>query len=381
MVDNKEVQILMDKAKIGLIRKKESVFFSTVVFSMKHVWDDTQPTAYTDGTTIGFNTQFFLSMSPEERIGVLVHEAMHIVCLHMDRIGHRVHSVWNDACDHVINLQILENGFQLPVWVLKDTRFKGMNAVDVYDVLIKEHDASPPNASGDSGSGTPTMNDLRAPAQGKADALEQEVKEILTRASTLSKMAGEGAGAVPGSLVMLLDSLLSPKLPMGTILRKYLRSFNKTDYSWQRPNRRFFPTQIMPTMWGQSLMDLVIAVDISGSVSDSDFKRFISEIAGVFRMMKPKKITFIQFDTKITSIEEVRSISELLKIEFVGRGGTCIKDLMKWADKNKPELLMVFTDGDFSYPQGKGKTDTLWMIHNNPTWQSPGFGKVIHYEI
>ena len=51
----------LNKAKIALMRKTDSVFFTTVCFSLKHKWDDSIPTAATNGKEILFNTKFFLS--------------------------------------------------------------------------------------------------------------------------------------------------------------------------------------------------------------------------------------------------------------------------------------------------------------------------------
>ena len=127
-------------------------------------------------------------------------------------------------------------------------------------------------------------------------------------------------------------------------------------------------------------MDLAIAVDISGSVSDEDFHVFVSEIASIFRMMKPNKITLIQFDTELHGIDEVRNLQELMKVKFTGRGGTAIEPVLEWANVNKPELLMVFSDGEFGFHGAETKSTTLWMIHNNERF-APPFGKVINYTI
>jgi predicted metal-dependent peptidase len=133
-------------------------------------------------------------------------------------------------------------------------------------------------------------------------------------------------------------------------------------------------------VYGECLTNIVIAVDTSGSVSDADFLQFISDTHFILKTMKPEKITFIQFDTKISSIDEVKSVKELEKLKFKGRGGTCVRALVNWAEENKPQLLLVFTDGYFRNTGAMTKTDTVWVIHNNKQFKAP-FGKTIHYEI
>jgi predicted metal-dependent peptidase len=98
------------------------------------------------------------------------------------------------------------------------------------------------------------------------------------------------------------------------------------------------------------------------------------------RMMKPKQILFGQFDTEIKSVEKINDLRDMSKIQFTGRGGTCIEPVIEWANKNKPQLLMVFSDGDFNFPEVQTKVPTIWLVYNNPNFTAP-FGKVIHYEI
>jgi len=374
-----ELTNLLNKTKVALMETRDATFFTTICFSLKFVWDDTQPTAYTDGMTLGFNPDFFKRLSMDERIGVMIHEAMHVAYDHMGRLLVRTSNPTpdeaedhNKAADHVINLQILDRGFRLPSFRLADERFRDMSTEQVYDILRGERkqNPNPPPM---------TMQDIRLSGDKQQD-VTQQIQDMVMRAAIQSKMRGDDPGSIPGDIQLFLDNLLNPKLPWQTILRKYLKAMDKDDYSFRKPNRRFMPEYYLPSLYGESLMDLVIAVDISGSVSDLDFKRFVSEIAGIFKMMKPKKISLIQFDTRIQSINKVHNIDELSKIKFTGRGGTNIEPVMDWAEQNKPQMLMFFTDGGFRFFRQDTKINTLWLIHDNPKWKS-AFGKVIHYKM
>ena len=121
-------------------------------------------------------------------------------------------------------------------------------------------------------------------------------------------------------------------------------------------------------------------ITTSGSVSDSEFNRFVTETASILRMMKPEKITVVQFDTSIKSTDDVRNVQDLMGIQFTGRGGTRIDPVIEWANKTKPQLLLLFSDGRFRFSNQKANSKTLWLIHDNPKFEAP-FGKVIHYEI
>lgn len=364
----------LSKAKIRLMARPDSAFFTTLCFSLKHIWDSSIRTAATNGKNIKYNPDFFMSLTPDEHVFLMLHESMHVAYLHMLRLGTRDPRRWNIAADYVINHQLVERGFRMPKVGLHNPQYAGMSTEQVYDAL-------PTNPPDD------YMDDLEDPGEGDGDSeaitsqLTQEVQDILIRAAIQSKMAGDKPGTIPGDVQVTLDKLLNPKLPWNKILQKYLNSFAKNDYSFKKPNRRFFPQHYMPSLYGTKLMNLAIAVDISGSVSDHDFTTFISETASILRMMQPDEITVLQFDTKIHHEDKVKNLRELEKLTFTGRGGTCVQCVLEWVKTKKPQLLVVFTDGGFTLPTQKPKnTEVLWLIHNNPKWVAP-FGKAIHYTI
>ena len=262
----------------------------------------------------------------------------------------------------------------MPDWVLKDPQYTGMNTEEVYALLPDPEKNDEPRKMG---------QDIM-PAEGETPEeqakAEQAVQDILIRAAVQSKMSEDKIGTIPGDIQIYLNGLLDPKLPWYRILQKYLQNTAKHDYTFRKPNRRFFPKHHLPSLYSESLIDLTIAVDASGSVSDADFKVFASEVAGILKMMKPEKITLIQFDTEIHSVDDVRNVMELSKLVFTGRGGTDVTPVIDWAIANKPQLLLIFTDGYFHHPKVVPTVPVLWMIHNNPAFTAP-YGKCIHYSI
>ena len=364
----------LSRAKIALMNTPNSVFYATVLFSLKFQWDEAVPTAATEGTTLKMNPKFFDILDKDGRVFVMCHEAMHVAYLHTDpsRYAGRNLKKWIVACDHVINLQLIDAGFKMPTGILAglaDRKFTGMSVEQVYDKLPNDVESD--------------MEDIiegsMSPEQ--QQELKDQVQDIVMQAAMQSQMAGEPGDRIPEGIRLLLDKLLNPKLPWQTILRRYLSKFTKGDYSWKKPNRRFFPTHILPSLHSQKISNLAFAVDISGSVSDKDFAYFISEIAQVFKMLRPEKITVIQFDTDIQHVDECRSLNQLLKIQFDGRGGTDVECVVEWTNKNKPEVILFFTDGEFYFRDSKIEhSDTIWMIHDNKRFTAP-YGKVIHYEM
>lgn len=364
-MDMLQCQTALNKAKIQLMSREDSAFFTTICFSLKHIWDDTIKTAATNGAYIKFNPEFFMSLSPEERIFLLIHESMHVAFLHMERLQEHNPDKWNIAADHVINLLLIERGFRMPKIGYADHAFKGMSTEQVYPLIPDNQQCNQPDLV--EGEGTP-------------EELQQHVQDILVRAAIQSKMQNDKPGTIPGEIELFLNKLLKPKLPWNRILQKYLFALAKDDYSFRKPNRRFFPDYYLPSLYSEKLVDIAIAVDISGSVSEAEFLRFISEIHSILKMMKPDKLSLIQFDTSIKSVDEIRNVHELSKVRFLGRGGTDIRPVIDWVNKRKPQLLLTFTDGGFYFRDAQTKVNTAWLIHNNPCFTAP-FGKVIHYEM
>jgi predicted metal-dependent peptidase len=357
----------LNKTKIALMGNHDLVFFTTVCLSLKHSFDDTIPTACTNGRWIKYNTAFFMKQTPAKRLGLMVHEIMHVAYNHMGRLLGKDMTKWNYATDYVINLQILDMGLELPAGGLVDRQYEGMSAEQVYDLI--------PDPPEDPAAQHFEMSDGEDPK-----ALEEHITDILVKAATQARMSGK-PGTIPGDILIMLDKLLNPVLPTKVLLKRFVDATAREDYSWQRFNRRYFPKHYLPSLYSESLDHVAVAVDASCSVTDDEFLRSVSEIAGTFRSVRPKRISVVVFDTGIRSVHKVRNINQLLRIEFKGRGGTAIGPVMQWAKENRPKVLLVLSDGEFGFREVENpKVPILWAINNHPGFEFKApFGKVVRY--
>ena len=359
----------LNKTKIALMGNHGLVFYTTICLSLKHSFDDTIPTACTNGRWIKYNTNFFMKQTPARRLGLMVHEIMHVAYNHMGRLLSKDMTKWNYATDYVINLQILDMGLELPAGGLVDRQYEGMSAEQVYDLL-----PDPPE--------DPAAQHFELTPGESPEELQEHITDILVKAATQARMSGN-PGAVPGDIQVMLDKLLNPVLPTKLLLKRFVDATRRDDYSWTRFNRRYFPAHYLPSLYSEGLDHVAAAVDASGSVTDEEFTRYVSEVAGVFRSVKPKRISVITFDTGIRSVDVVRNLRELSKLSFTGRGGTRIHELMAWAKKHRPKVLLVFTDGEFSFREVEDPgVPILWAIaHPNPSFKFEApFGKVVRYD-
>ena len=142
-------------------------------------------------------------------------------------------------------------------------------------------------------------------------------------------------------------------------------------------------------------MDYMIAfIDSSGSMSDEQLKKVLSETYALALAKKPVKLVVVQCDTKIQEIKEYKSVAELKRdirqATVKGRGGTDVKplwDLLKTNPKYKkikPDLIMIFTDGYVPAQYRRDRTTMNWLcwcIMDNPSFNvqnKDSMTKVIH---
>ena len=390
MINMKELNKELDRTKIGLISKPNSIFITTILFSLKFAWNDKIPTARVDGIHLQVNPEFFLSLNANQRMFLLAHECWHVCLLHMVRGMGKNEKVYNMAADYVINLLLVQNNFTLIEGVLLDHKYDGFSTEQVYDILMKNPPPPESNskfmdidfsgAMGDGGSGKSddgnTGND-KLDAKGK----ELEITNIVIKAMNQSRMGGDAPGTIPGDVEILIEELINPKLPWNQIYQNYINAYVKEDYSFRKPNRRFMPDFYLPSVYSEGIDHLAYAVDASYSVLPEEFQAYISEIDSSIDLLKPKKTTIIDFDTIVKNVHELKEGEYAKDITFRGRGGTNINPPLKYFRNHKPTVLVIFTDGEFKpfYEPETIDFPVIWVILGNKSFTAE-FGTIIHYD-
>lgn len=379
-----EIQKAWDKAKLTLIMRPNTVFYTTLLFSLKFSWNDQIDTAGTDGIHLEINPNWFMKLTPGAQIGLLIHEVLHVSLDHMTRKGDRDPDIWNIAGDHVINLSITKSGYALPPNPLCEPKYSRMSTEQLYEILYAESQKQLPSGGIPAPSGIPGIGkDIIYPAPGQQnEEVKAEITQKILKAATQSKLANEDPGCIPGDILIQLEKILNPKLPWNVILRNHFTEICKDDYSMRRPNRKFMPDFYLPSAHSDAVANLVFALDGSGSVRPKQFSYFIAEAGVIQQYLRPEKMTMVVFDTEITGIHDITNNTNLLKdVEFKAGGGTEIQPVFNWANKNIPKIMLIFTDGYMRVPSiPPVGVSIIWLIHNNPKFTAP-YGEVIHYDI
>lgn len=182
-----------------------------------------------------------------------------------------------------------------------------------------------------------------------------EFIEVATASNNWGSVAGKLQGLIKASLKVDMD------------YRKMLSLFKTSVISSRRRLTRMRPNRrsgfdAMGSRYELST-NLLIAVDVSGSVSDRSLQFFFSVINRLFKY-GVEKLDVLQFDAQIQGeIEPLKKARKTVKI--MGRGGTSFQPAADYYCEH-PEYdgLIYFTDGYATPPvfNTKRPIDVLWVI-------------------
>lgn len=385
---------LLITARVGLLIRHS--FFGNLATRLKLVnADEWCSTAATDGRYFYYNSKFICLLKPKEVEFLFGHEVLHVVYDHMGRRDHRDPQIWNIANDYAVNADLKRHKvgeFITSVPCLYEAKYDGKYSEHIYDDLMKdavkmnlddlieklldEHmdgdeEGSSAGKDGDQeGKGRP-----KPMTQEERDALRQEIKQNIINAAK-----GAEAGQLPAGVKRLIDETTNPQMPWRELIQTNLTSSIKQDYSFARPNRRgWHMDAIMPGMTPGEEIDVVVAIDMSGSISDKQAQMFLGEVSGMMEMFDGFKIHVFCFDTDIYNPQTFSSdnLDTMSEYEPMGGGGTDFMAIFDYLKKRGEDTkrLIVFTDGlPFGTWGDEDFTDTTWVIHGSkditPPWGS-----------
>lgn len=343
------------------------------------------PTAYTDGMNEVYGEEFVNGLSDAELRFLVLHESYHKLYQHLitwQHLNEEDPDLANRACDYVINLKLVDADkgkkfIVMPSMGCFDERFRDMDTAQVFNILKQEGG----NDAGSS-SGQPLDEHGWEDAKGMSDLRKKQLQRDLDSALRQGALlAGKsGSGGARG-----LDDLLQPQVDWREQMREFVQTVCAgNDYStWRRPNRRYVGmSYYLPSGVSESMDELVVAVDTSGSIGQRELTLFLSELASVCDVAKPSRLRVLYWDTEVCAEEvyEQDVLAEVAKsTKPKGGGGTDVTCVVKHLQAHdiKAQAVVVLTDGYLGSDWGKWDVPTLWCILGNDSTTSP-VGKTIH---
>ena len=384
-------------ARIGLLLK--APFFGQLATRMTLTnADEWCGTAATDGRKFYYNSEFVNRMPLKQLEFLVGHEILHAVYDHMGRRGDRLPRLSNIAADYCVNQDLVDQriGEKISVVpILYDAKFKGQSYEEVYDYLYQNADKinmdqleqmvlddhledGEGNGDGEGeekdGKGRPKLS------KEEAQAIRDEIKGAVIAAAQSA-----GAGNLPAGVKRLLKDITAPVIGWKELLQQQITSVIKNDYTWARPSRRSWHMDaILPGVKPGDMIDVCIAMDQSGSISEADSRAFLGEVKGIMEAFDEYKITLWCFDTEIYNVQTFTSdnIDDIMDYEPAGGGGTDFMANWEFMKENniEPKKFIMFTDGMPCGEWGEEEyCETVWIIKGNPGCEPP-WGIWTHYE-
>jgi predicted metal-dependent peptidase len=387
------------KGHIALMKHPETALWGGVMMMGSTEVVDEAITAYTDGINKKYGRAFLTAICPTqaEVNGLILHENLHI------GLRHHLHGAdmfkedgekANKAADYVVNDMITEISkkypelVQLPRGGLYDPQYHNMSMREIYKLLKSKK-------GGGGGGGTPDKEGEKGSGSGGGEyefdkhdfgkpMTQEEAKEMDGKIDRAIREGALLAGRLGIDLPRSVTDLLNPVIDWKKELADFVTSSckGKDEYTWRKFNRRLISNDIyLPTVENETIGEVVVAIDTSGSIGQEQLNAFASELVSICEAVSPDAVRVLWWDTKVHGeqlfTDNYDQIGSMLKP--LGGGGTRVSSVAEYINKKKinAECVLVFTDGflesdvkwDISSP-------TLWMVTENRNWTPPSGKKV-----
>ena len=241
----------------------------------------------------------------------------------------------------------------------------------------------PPEADGD-GNGAGDGSDAQGQG-GDGDPRTDRLSDNADKNSALSELWDEDDLAV-----VMIDGIIESTKDWGSLAGNFaeqLKASAKARINWRnvlsgfrasilstqrkltrmRPNRRTG----FDNMGSIRRFDtkVLVAVDVSGSISSSDLSYFYGVVNSAFRYGFTA-VDVIQFDAGVRVVQSLKKV--LRDVIAVGRGGTSFQEPIDYANENGYDGLVILTDGYAPQPvlPDNMRCKLVWVCNNRDSYES-----------
>ena len=402
MSDYPDVETKLATARTRLILDKP--FLGALVLRLPMVAADGKwcETTFSDGKSFYYNPDYIDALDAEQTQFALSHEALHCALSHFHRRGHRVKHRWELACDYAVNPLLIKDGLKPTPDAQYLREYEGMTAEEIYPCLEDmdnggerdlEDNRDDNDSDGDreqeqnkggsnsererekndktSGQGSEEDSNDQGSSMGNSpppEMSQQELEDLSVQWQQRMAAAAQQAlqsGKLEGEMARMVDYLLQPRLPWRMLLARFLTATARDDYSYARPSTRRGDPAVYPSLRSHEV-NVVVAVDTSGSISEDEIQEFISEIDSIKSQVRAR-VTLLSCDSDLNygcpwyfeAWDEFR-----FDVEIRGGGGTNFKPVFNWIEQqdSAPDALIYFTDAEGVFPEAEPHYPVVWLV-------------------
>jgi predicted metal-dependent peptidase len=338
--------------------------------------------------TLVFHPKLLMGTEDSVLKQIIEHEGMHVLNKHISRLLRilsnevsdmqkmRKAIIWNIAADcsvnHLIDLPktLKIDGKDWPVLHPKMYKLPDNKPTEFYfKELLKQDEKNKKNGGGECAEGlksvgksmddhsewkniTKQSGDVSALSRSVDNYIQDLIKDSL-------KNFERGRGDLPAYIRELIDKALRPpKAPYFMIIRKLVKAsrYSKFKRAFAKVSRKRTYTFMIgensnlpaispfPGRARDLTFDIIVVIDVSGSMSPDDIKEGLSGVRNVIEGDRFCKLTVMEIDTVIQKEYQVKKVKDI-DFEVKGRGGTVLAPALERCKKLNPDVVLCFTDG------------------------------------
>jgi len=384
------------KAHIALMKHPQTALYSGVMLmGTSDVVEEGKFTAYTDGVDKKYSKVFLETVDSNPKLrGLVLHENLHVALKHIPRgvdMWKTNSRLANMAADYVVNGIIhdidgivgggSERIVELPDGALQDDMFTNWSMREVYNYLSKNQPPEDGNGGGDGEGGDGDMHDF----EGSKELTHEQAKAVNDAVDKALREGGILAGRMGATVPRAISDLLESKVDWKEVLREFVQTATKgsEEVTWRKMNKRYLANDMYVAGHETETMgEVTIAIDTSGSIGSKELTEFASELASICGMCNPERVRILWWDTMVHGEQvfetDYADIAKLLKP--LGGGGTHVSCVSEYIAKHKlsSECVIIFTDGYLEDNISWNITmPSLWLVTQNKSFEPPQGKKVL----
>ncbi|WP_407309626.1 VWA-like domain-containing protein [Desulfosporosinus sp. SB140] len=379
---------LVDKVNLSLMEDKDNFYgYFLMQMSREIRFDISSPTAVNfkkANYVLYFNPIIFLNLNLKQMESTIKHEILHVLSLHLIRaqefkggysrlaINMAMNIVVNTYLDYLppysMTLEWVNLNYSLTLLPFKPFEYyveEIQTALDLLEADEDEADDSIPDEDDDSNRDEKIETDYNPEKTHDIWEDSSDIDEKTLQEFTEKFIDNAQKGSIPDYLESMVSSLKNSKgeLPWNLYLKRLLGSVESNKKKTiTRRNRRQPDRLDLRGQLRSHKAKIVVALDISGSISDQEFNQALKEVLAIVKNYN-HEITMIECDNEIRRVYNIRSLKDI-KDRLNIRGSTKFTPVFEYANHHKVNLLVYFTDGKgeeklLTIPKGY---KTLWVI-------------------
>ena len=367
-------------------------FFGSAVSGLEFEASAGVERLFASGFRILYNNDFVSRANPGEIAYWLCREILHLTMDHGSRRKRRNTILWSLATEYSVNDILTDSGLAKSVQLrFYNREYRGKSAEEIYALLVEKYlktgllnsieEADYERSRQLSGHHEETVETSLSGLSRKMKLNCQWLREILIEEEKRSaeyglykpkilemiskgKLAERTMGKTSLSVDLPIQADNGQNVPWEELLLNYVLN-DRTQVSYRRFNRKYLSQEIFLPQRYHRFNGLVVAVDVSASISEELLNSFVSDILYLVQTRTDDlRMRLIQIDSDIHMDMEIVQTTPLDAIlRRRGFGGTDFRKFFsKLTGEHNTDPLVVFTDGRGAVPdRAPEEFDVVWI--------------------